>query len=259
MKIETLKTKDLIPYANNAKKHSEEQIDAVAKSIRTFGFTNPILIAKDNSIIAGHARLLAAQKAGLTSVPCVRLSTLTDAERRAYILADNRLSEIGGGWDVDMLRKEMEAIKSLEFDTSMLGFDDFEGFVSNMQDVTAEEQPSEVYTRKLRCPHYTIKGKKPKESELYDTSRHDKLVSEIEASNLRPDVKKFLAAAAARHVVFDYESIAEYYAHASKDVQELMEKSALVLIDFDKAVEHGFVTVTESLGKLYTKDYSDAS
>lgn len=254
MKIETLKTKDLIPYANNAKKHSDEQIAKLAKSMATFGFTNPILIANDNSVIAGHARLLAAQSAGITSVPCIRLTKLTDTERRAYILADNRLSEIGGGWDVDMLRREMEAIKSLEFDTSMLGFGDFDAFVSE----AGEEVEKEIYTRKLVSPHYEVKGKKPKPAELYDSGKADTLVEEIKAAKLGADVKEFLIRAAGRHVVFDYEEVAEYYAHAPKAVQELMEKSALVIVDFDKAVEHGFVKVTEALSELYTEDYPDA-
>lgn len=110
MQIEHVKTADLIPYARNAKLHSEAQVAAIAGSIREFGFNNPVLIDAADGIIAGHGRVLAAQKLGLTSVPCIRLAHLTDAQRRAYILADNRLAETGGGWDMEMLRLEIDDI-----------------------------------------------------------------------------------------------------------------------------------------------------
>jgi ParB-like chromosome segregation protein Spo0J len=111
MTIEHLKTSDLIPYARNAKKHDSSQVAKLAGSIREFGFTNPVLIDKDNGIIAGHGRVLAAQSLALESVPCIRLGHLTDTQRRAYILADNRLAEIGGGWDEEMLKLELADLK----------------------------------------------------------------------------------------------------------------------------------------------------
>ena len=120
MQIEHVKTADLIPYARNAKLHSEAQVAAIAGSIREFGFTNPVLIDGQDGIIAGHGRVLAAQKLGLTSVPCIRLAHLTDAQRRAYILADNRLAETGGGWDADMLSAEVESIDWAELDAFKL-------------------------------------------------------------------------------------------------------------------------------------------
>ena len=110
MKVETISTQKLVPYARNAKKHDERQVAAIAGSIREFGFCNPVLIDAADGIIAGHGRVLAAQKLGLASVPCIRLAHLTDAQRRAYILADNRLAETGGGWDLEMLRLEIDDI-----------------------------------------------------------------------------------------------------------------------------------------------------
>ena len=129
MKIEFLKTTDLVPYARNAKKHSEEQVGQIAGSIREFGFNNPVLIdgGKPSGIIAGHGRVLAAQKLGMEKVPCVRLEHLTDVQKRAYILADNRLAETGGGWDMDMLKLELEELGDLDVDLDALGFgDDFD-------------------------------------------------------------------------------------------------------------------------------------
>ena len=108
--IEMLAVDRLVPYAKNAKKHDDRQVAAIAGSIREFGFTNPVLIDGQDGIIAGHGRVLGARKAGLAEVPCIRLAHLTDAQRRAYILADNRLAETGGGWDLNLLQKEAEEI-----------------------------------------------------------------------------------------------------------------------------------------------------
>lgn len=123
MKIENLSLETLIPYARNARKHSDEQVAQVAASIREFGFNNPVLIDKDNGIIAGHGRILAARKLGLEKVPCIRLDHLTDAQRRAYILADNRMVETGGGWDEKMLALELSDLREIEFDLDLTGFD----------------------------------------------------------------------------------------------------------------------------------------
>jgi DNA modification methylase len=122
MTIEHLKTSDLIPYARNAKKHDASQVAKLAGSIREFGFTNPVLIDKDNGIIAGHGRVLAAQSLALETVPCIRLGHLTDTQRRAYILADNRLAEIGGGWDEEMLKLELADLAALDVDVAEIGF-----------------------------------------------------------------------------------------------------------------------------------------
>lgn len=123
MKIETLSTASLIPYARNAKKHDASQVAKLAGSIREFGFNNPVLIDKDNGIIAGHGRIMAAQSLGLETVPCIRLGHLTDTQRRAYILADNRLAEIGGGWDEEMLKLELADLRELDMDFDLMGFD----------------------------------------------------------------------------------------------------------------------------------------
>jgi ParB-like chromosome segregation protein Spo0J len=124
MKIEQIPTEKLIPYARNAKKHDAAQVSKLAGSIREFGFNNPVLIDKDNGIIAGHGRVMAAQKLELKEVPCIRLGHLTDTQRRAYILADNRLSEIGGGWDEEMLKNELTSLLGDGVDIAGLGWDD---------------------------------------------------------------------------------------------------------------------------------------
>lgn len=114
--IEDVPIDAIVPYAMNAKMHSQQQIAAVAGSIKEFGFCNPVLLDKEGTIIAGHCRVLAAQVLGRETVPCIRLLHLTDDQRRAYIIADNRLSEVGASWDYDMLRLEMESIDFSKFD-----------------------------------------------------------------------------------------------------------------------------------------------
>jgi hypothetical protein len=123
MKIEQIPTEKLIPYARNAKKHDAGQVSKLAGSIREFGFNNPVLIDKDNGIIAGHGRVMAAQKLELKDVPCIRLGHLTDTQRRAYILADNKLAEIGGGWDEEMLGLELADLREVDFNFDLMGFD----------------------------------------------------------------------------------------------------------------------------------------
>lgn len=112
----------LIPYVNNAKKHSDEQVAKIASSIREFGFVNPVLIDKDYNIIAGHGRVMAAKKLGMNNVPCVYVEGLTDAQRKAYILADNRLGELAQ-WDMELVGLELESLGADGFDTDLTGFD----------------------------------------------------------------------------------------------------------------------------------------
>jgi DNA modification methylase len=113
---------DLIPYARNARTHSDAQVAQIAASIREFGFTNPILVDGDRGVIAGHGRLLAARKLGLAEVPTIELGHLTSAQRRAYILADNRLA-LSAGWDDDMLRIELGELQAEGFDLALTGFE----------------------------------------------------------------------------------------------------------------------------------------
>lgn len=114
---------DLIPYANNSRTHSDEQVNQIASSIKEFGFTNPVLIDSDGGIIAGHGRVMAAKKLGMSEVPCIALSHLTEAQKKAYIIADNQLP-LNAGWDMDMLKLEIEHLKEIDFDVDLLGFDD---------------------------------------------------------------------------------------------------------------------------------------
>lgn len=125
MKIEQLQVIDLIPFINNSRTHSDEQVAQVAASIKEFGFTNPILIDGDNGIIAGHGRLMAARKLSIETVPCIRLAHLSEAQRRAYVIADNKLA-LNAGWDDELLSLELGELKEMDFDLSLIGFSDDE-------------------------------------------------------------------------------------------------------------------------------------
>jgi len=115
----------LVPYARNPRTHSEEQISQIAASIREFGFMNPILIDAGQGIIAGHGRLAAAKELGLEKLPCIDLSHLTDEQKRAYIIADNKLA-LNGGWNEDLLRLELTELKELGANLELTGFDAME-------------------------------------------------------------------------------------------------------------------------------------
>ena len=143
MKIEQLPTADLIPYARNTRTHSPEQVAQIAGSIQEFGFTNPILIDGENGIIAGHGRVMAASKLGLAKVPCIRLAHLTDTQKRAYIIADNKLA-LNAGWDEEMLALELGELKDEDFDLSLIGFDDSELGDLMAETTEGETDPDEV-------------------------------------------------------------------------------------------------------------------
>jgi hypothetical protein len=236
-------TADLIPYARNSRTHSEAQVTKIASSIKEFGFINPVVTDGKNGIVAGHGRVLAAQKLGLKEVPCVEASHLTEAQKRAYVIADNRMA-LDAGWDIDLLKVELGDLQGMDFDLSLTGFDPGE-----IKDLLLDniEGLSDNYTHKVEAPIYEPKGEKPPIAELFDKSRANKLTEEIEKANLPKDIADFLKTAAARHVVFNFEKIAEFYCHADKPTQELMENSALIIIDFKKAMQLGYVKLKDEI------------
>jgi ParB family transcriptional regulator, chromosome partitioning protein len=144
MKIEQIETGKLIPYARNARTHSEAQVGQIAGSIREFGFTNPVLIDNQNGIIAGHGRVMAAQLLGLDKVPCIRISHLTETQRKAYIIADNKIA-LNSGWDESLLALELADLREVDFDLGLLGFseDDLGAFdieEGEMPDMSSDDK-----------------------------------------------------------------------------------------------------------------------
>ena len=122
LSIKYKRTDQVIPYVNNSRTHGERQVQQIASSIQEFGFTNPILIDHDGGLIAGHGRLLAAQMLNLDKVPTITLGDLSDAQRKAYVIADNKLA-LNSGWDDELLKVEIEALSDSNFDLGVLGWD----------------------------------------------------------------------------------------------------------------------------------------
>jgi ParB-like chromosome segregation protein Spo0J len=140
LKISYKSTSSLIPYANNSRTHTDEQIDQVVKSIAEFGFTNPILIDEHGGIIAGHCRVLASMRSGLESVPTITLAGLTEQQKKAYVIADNKLA-LNAEWNNELLRLEIEQIASLDYDIDLLGFssDELSKLFIELDDVSIDD------------------------------------------------------------------------------------------------------------------------
>jgi hypothetical protein len=248
MKIEDIAVEQLAPYERNNRKHPEQQVKRIGESIKRYGFIQPLVIDANNVLVIGHGRLLAAQHIGLESVPCVRLEGLSEQEIKALRILDNKLQN-DSEWHYDNLQLEITELDADGFDLDEWGLEDLL-LTAGDDNLQSENE----YTTKVDSPVYEITGPKPRLSDLYDTTKRDLLVSEIESADIPEKEKDFLIAAANRHVVFNYEKIAEYYAHSSKELQKQFEASALIIIDYQEAIAQGFVKLVEQLSDQYESE-----
>ncbi len=256
-KIKMQPLEALRPYERNARTHDDAQIAQLMTSIETFGFTNPVLVSPEGVIVAGHGRVEAAKRLGLEKVPTITVGAdWTEEHLRAYILADNQLA-LNAGWDEELLALELRELTDLGVDLDLVGFSEDE-LAKLLEGVEIKPAEEEAYSRKIEAPIYEPRGDKPAPSELFDDAKTRALLEEIRAADLPEDVAAFLEKAAERHTVFDFRRIADFYAAAEPDVQRLMERSALVIIDFDQAIENGFVKLTKRLGDLASRSEPDA-
>lgn len=275
-KLEYLSVNEIKSYAQNMRTHSGAQVDQICDSIKQFGFTNPILIDKDNIIIAGHGRLEAAKKMRIKTVPCIRLGDLNEDQVRALRIADNQLA-LNAGWDFEMLKLELDALQSASFDLQFTGFSETEltdimgkdvkfGIDLNNQsdnqdddndsddDDSPQEQKS-LYSVETKTPIYEPLGLNVTLKDCLDLTKVNQLIAEIEKSKVSDEEKTFLKCAAYRHAVFHYKNTAEYYAvNASPEMQQLMENSALVIIDFNSALKNGYVKLTKRIEQIMTEE-----
>ena len=158
LKIEYISTDELIPYYANSRTHSESQVKQIAASIREFGFTNPILIDEKGTIIAGHGRLVAAELLNIDEVPTITLDGLTDIQRKAYVIADNKLA-LNSGWDIDILGNELKGLEEFDFNLDVIGFDEEELKVFleglSFEPATEDDQGKldELDPKYIDCPH----------------------------------------------------------------------------------------------------------
>lgn len=245
MKIKEVEIKSLIPYEFNNKIHDEKQINRIANSIREFGFTQPVVIDKNNIIIIGHWRVEGAKKLGMEKVPVVVMDELSENQIKRLRILDNKLNE--SERDIDNLKLELEALDDEDLREM------FEGFGEDVLDFENDK----TYTKKIEPPVYTPADRKPEIEELYDNEKQKKLEDEIKKSDLPEEIKDFLIKASYRHIEFNYKLIADFYSNSSKEIQDLMEKSALVIIDYNKAIENGYVIMSENLLDLAFNDKGD--
>ena len=156
----------LVPYVNNARTHSPEQITKLRSSLREFGFVNPVIIDQDYGIIAGHGRVMAAKEEGIEEVPCVFVDYLTEAQKKAYILADNRFAQ-DAGWDEELLRIEIESLQGADFDVSLTGFDPDE-----LADLFADDSDSDVKDDDFDLSVALEKAAFVKKGDIWTVGRH---------------------------------------------------------------------------------------
>lgn len=239
----------IIPYTKNPRKN-DKAVKEVAKSIKEFGFNQPIVVDNNNIIVVGHTRLKAAKHLEMTEVPVLRMPEgISDSKIKAYRIADNKLNELAE-WDDTLLVEELKELSTELDDISITGFS---------EDVLGKMtlQLDEQYTKKIDTPIYTPKGEKPKLKDLFNTTNTKALIECIDNSSLSDDTKEFLRYAAYRHTEFNYSLIAEYYAHAEAELQKLMEDSALVIIDFNRAIELGYIKLSDDIAEVFKENKNE--
>jgi phage regulator Rha-like protein len=230
----------LIPNPKNNNKHPIDQIKRLAKIIDFQGQRSPIVVSnRSGFIVKGHGRLEAIKLLGWEKCAVDYQDYDSEAQEYADMTADNEIAK-WAEFQTDMF---LEEIKGLDIDQDYFG-------LKEMPELGIEEEQDTIYETKIKTPVYEITGEEPKLNELVNTEKADKLKEEIEKSNLPNKVKEFLKLTATRLYEFNYSKIAEYYAHQDKDLQDIMEKLALVIIDYNKAVEYGFVEMTKQIDAL---------
>jgi len=248
MKIKERKITELNPAEYNPRQLTDKQYKQLKKSLKTFGCVEPVVVnsnpMRKDVIIGGHQRCIVWADLGNDTIPTVEIE-LGEAEEMELNV---RLNKNTGEFDMDTLSNyfDVDLLKEWGFEEYELGmaYDDLEG------------EEDENYSRKVEAPIYEPSLEKWEEYQLVDDLKYEKLITQIEGSEITTEQKDFLKRAATRHLVFNYRKVADYYSNTNKEMQILMENSGLVIIDFDKAIENGFIEVTEELNKLYKKDYA---
>jgi hypothetical protein len=254
MKTVTLPLDKLIAYAGNPRKN-DHAVEAVASAIKRFGFRVPVLAKSDGSLIDGHLRVKAAKHLGMEEVPAVLCDDLSEADIKALRISINRMAELAE-WDAELLSAELEGLAEQGIGLEDVGFSK-DDLASLLEDAGETLTQDEAYTRKIEAPTYEPSATKPVVSELFHSEKTERILAAIEQADISKEEKAFLVAAAHRHTVFDFGKVADFYAHSKPEVQKLMEDSALVILDFNKAIEQGYVRLSESIRKTYMQDNGD--
>ena len=232
-----MKISSIHPNPKNPRIIKDDRFKKLVKSIQEFPKMmelRPIIVDNDGMILGGNMRFKALQELKYKDIPdewVKRAETLTEEEKQRFIIEDNVPF---GEWDWDMLANEWDQDKLVEWGIELPVFE-----TNNTIDNT--------YTDKVKSPIYEAKNEKPKVTDLCNEQRTDELIKKIMSSGISNEDKRFLTLAAKRHLIFNYELIADYYANSDNEVQELMEDSALIIIDFNKALQLGYVKFSEEI------------
>lgn len=244
------------PFAKNNKRHPARQIEMIANSIKEFGFQNPIIVDKNNEIIAWHGRYLAAQQLWLETAPCIVADNLTPKQVRAYRLLDNRIGDFAQ-YDIESIISELSDIWDMQLWLETLDnlFDSLINTDEESDDNGKDGELSDKYTKKIEAPIYIPSGVQYTISEIYDKAKYETFVNKINGYKIDDELKQFLILSATRHIEFNFEKIANYYANLeSKEVKELFEDLALVIIDYNKAIENWYIQLSKAILDLATTD-----
>jgi|TARA_S200002703_G_C3786604_1_gene242560 hypothetical protein len=234
--IEQVKINSISLNAENPRNITDAKFKKLVKSVKQFPEMlklRPIIVNDQNIIIGGNMRYRACLEAGYKDIYIIKAKHLTKKQEKEFIVKDNVAY---GDWDWDLLANDWEMDELNDWSVSV---------------PQRLEDDESIYTKKIDAPIYTPSKEKPKIKDLINKEKTNELINNIRSSKLPKEEKDFLINAAQRHLVFDYSKIADYYAHSEKNVQNLMEESALVIIDFDKALRNGYVKLQEEIYNEY--------
>lgn len=250
-----MNVKDLVVNPNNWRIHDETQRGAIRSAFDNVGFAGSIIAYEsernNNSIVVidGHMRIDEIEG----DIVPVLLLDVNDEEADILLATYDPLGSMATS-DTNMLRDLLDNINSQDNESIKELMNTVDDYYVDLDTVPEEVKQ---YTQKIETPVYEMKGEYPVTSELYDNGKAERLIAEINNAQLPDDIKKFLILSAYRHTVFDFANIAEFYSHANAEVQDLMERSALVIIDIDKAVHNGYVQISEEFNKYFGEELDE--
>ncbi len=248
MQVDIRPIKGIKTAKYNPRKISDQALESLKQSIQRFGFVDPVIVNdRTGVLVGGHQRIKAAKELGLEAVPVVGVN-LDEGEEKALNVALNKIS---GEWDLDLLKGVLEDVQAAGLDLSLTGFSEDEWLaIKNEKELNENSN----YSRKVEAPIYQPTGSKPEINELFDRKKTYDLLHQIESCELDQSLKEFLINAAYRHTIFSFKKIAEFYCHSNEEIQELMRNSALVIIDYEKAIEDGYVKITDEFAEQFKNE-----
>jgi hypothetical protein len=240
MNIEKIQINKLKAATYNPRQISTKQYKDLKESINKFGLVDPIIVNKCYTIIGGHQRYKICKDLDYKEIGCIVLDLNKEQEKELNI----RLNKNTGEFDMDILANEFDIDQLVDW-----------GFKHIDLGLNIDKLNENPYTDKIEAPKYEASNEKPEIKDLFDMSKTNKLIKKIKDSDIEKSEKDFLIKAAQRHIVFDYSKIADFYVHSNKEVQELMEDSALIIIDFDDAIRQGYVRLNSEITDQYLEEY----